>query len=140
MILVAGGMVITAVGLGDKGFKSVELRLLGPVIVLTGLTLIFIRLNIKHFICGVENSVRELLKRWRMVFWLQYPTSLPSTFRSSLCFDIMPFQFYKICISEFFFAASHPVSVLANYLVPVLTAQELRQCPVWENFTQGADL
>ena len=74
MILVAGGMVITAVGLGDKGFKSVELRLLGPVIVLTGLTLIFIRLNIKHFICGVENSVRELLKRWRMFFWLEYPT------------------------------------------------------------------
>ena len=34
MIMV--GLVITVVGLGDKGFKSIELRLVGPGIVLCG--------------------------------------------------------------------------------------------------------
>merc|ERR1712142_1060703 len=30
------GLVITVVGLGDKGFQSLELRLMGPIIVLCG--------------------------------------------------------------------------------------------------------
>lgn len=43
LTLMATGMVITAVGSGDKGFRSKELRLLGPVIILTGLSAALLR-------------------------------------------------------------------------------------------------
>ena len=34
--LIMVGLVITVVGLGDKGFQSMELRLMGPIVVLCG--------------------------------------------------------------------------------------------------------
>ena len=43
LALMATGMVITAVGSGDRGFRSRELRLLGPVIILTGLSAALLR-------------------------------------------------------------------------------------------------
>ena len=42
----ATGLVITAVGLGDKGFRSVELRMLGPGIVIAGVCLTTIRCKV----------------------------------------------------------------------------------------------
>lgn len=43
LVLAATGLVITAVGLGDKGFRSRELRLLGPGIMLSGVGLTMLR-------------------------------------------------------------------------------------------------
>ena len=43
LVLAATGLVITAVGLGDKGLRSRELRLLGPGIMLTGVSLVTLR-------------------------------------------------------------------------------------------------
>ena len=45
LVLAATGLVITAVGLGDKGFRSRELRLLGPGIMLSGFGLTILRCN-----------------------------------------------------------------------------------------------
>ena len=45
LVLAATGLVITAVGLGDKGFRSRELRLLGPGIVVSGVSLAILRCN-----------------------------------------------------------------------------------------------
>ena len=42
--MIAVGLVITVVGLGDKGFHSLELRLLGPIVVLSGLVLAIARI------------------------------------------------------------------------------------------------
>ena len=37
-------MIITFVGLGEKGFKTVELKLVGPVLVGGGVVLVFVRI------------------------------------------------------------------------------------------------
>ena len=42
-LLMFSGLVITAVGSGDKGFKSSELRILGPAIIVTGSVLAVLR-------------------------------------------------------------------------------------------------
>ena len=42
--MVAVGLVITVVGLGDKGFQTLELRIVGPSIVLCGAMLAGLRI------------------------------------------------------------------------------------------------
>ena len=42
--MVAVGLVITFVGVGDKGFKTVELQLIGPSLVGCGLCLALVRI------------------------------------------------------------------------------------------------
>ena len=42
--MVVLGLVITVVGLGDKGFQTLELRILGPSIVLCGAMLVGLRM------------------------------------------------------------------------------------------------
>ena len=42
--LVAVGLVITFVGLGEKGFRTVELQLVGPGLVLAGLVMTLLRI------------------------------------------------------------------------------------------------
>ena len=42
--LVAIGLIITFVGLGEKGFRTVELKLVGPVLVGGGVVLVFVRI------------------------------------------------------------------------------------------------
>ena len=44
MGLIMVGLVITIVGLGDKGFHSLELRLIGPIIVGCGVVVASVRI------------------------------------------------------------------------------------------------
>ena len=39
----AVGLIITFVGLGEKGFKTMQLRMIGPILVLTGMVMAVIR-------------------------------------------------------------------------------------------------
>ena len=50
--LVAIGLIITFVGLGEKGFRTVELKLVGPVLVGGGVVLVFVRI----MLCTVGTS------------------------------------------------------------------------------------
>ena len=50
--LVAIGLIITFVGLGEKGFKTVELKLVGPVLVVGGVVLVLVRI----MLCTVGTS------------------------------------------------------------------------------------
>jgi ABC-type proline/glycine betaine transport system permease subunit len=50
--LVAIGLIITFVGLGEKGFRTVELKLVGPVLVVGGVALVFVRI----MLCKVGTS------------------------------------------------------------------------------------
>ena len=43
-MLVAVGVVITSVGLGDRGFRTLELRMVGPCLTGLGLVLVSLRL------------------------------------------------------------------------------------------------
>ena len=61
LVLAATGLVITAVGLGDKGFKSRELRLLGPGIMLSGFGLAILRCSLK--LCVKLNFLINKMKR-----------------------------------------------------------------------------
>ena len=61
--MIAVGLVITVVGLGDKGFHSLELKLVGPIIVVCGGVLACVRIlmcTLPHTQCG---------KRW-CVCWV----------------------------------------------------------------------
>ena len=51
MGMMAIGMVITVVGLGDKGFYSLELQLMGPIIIVCGGVLACVRI----LLCVVPN-------------------------------------------------------------------------------------
>ena len=42
--IVAVGLVITCVGLGEKGFRTLELKLVGPCLVAGGVILILLRI------------------------------------------------------------------------------------------------
>ena len=50
--LVAIGLIITFVGLGEKGFRTVELKLVGPVLLVGGVVLVFVRI----MLCTVGTS------------------------------------------------------------------------------------
>ena len=50
--LVDKGLIITFVGLGEKGFRTVELKLVGPVLVVGGVFLVFVRI----MLCTVGTS------------------------------------------------------------------------------------
>ena len=41
--MVAIGLVLTVVGVGEKGFKTVEMKLLGPALLLVGAVLSILR-------------------------------------------------------------------------------------------------
>ena len=44
LCIAAVGLVITFVGLGEKGFKTIELKLVGPILVVCGLFLTLLQL------------------------------------------------------------------------------------------------
>ena len=53
--MVAIGLVITFVGLGDKGFKTLELKLIGPSLVGCGVFFALLRI----LFCTVPSSCRR---------------------------------------------------------------------------------
>ena len=60
--LVAVGLVITFVGLGEKGFKSIELKLVGPSLVTCGLFLVFLQIlycTLPLSVCGKSNARKD---------------------------------------------------------------------------------
>ena len=61
--MIAVGLVITVVGLGDKGFHSLELKLVGPVIVVCGGVLACVRI----LMCTLPHT--QCVKRW-CVCWV----------------------------------------------------------------------
>ena len=53
------GLIVTVVGLGDRGFKSRELRMVGPVTILCGSLLTLLRILICMIPCWTESDQRE---------------------------------------------------------------------------------
>ena len=60
--LVAVGLVITFVGLGEKGFKSIELKLVGPSLVTCGVFFVFLQIlycTLPLSVCGNTNARKD---------------------------------------------------------------------------------
>ena len=55
LIMASVGLVITFVGLGEKGFQTIELKLIGPSMVGCGLILVFLRI-IYFIIISIEKD------------------------------------------------------------------------------------
>ena len=63
--LVCVGLVITAVGVGEKGFTVVELQMVGPGIVLCGVGMIVGTIVVTY--CGRDSGDKDTLFRKRSV-------------------------------------------------------------------------
>ena len=60
---VAIGLIITFVGLGEKGFKTMQLRMIGPILVLTGMVMALIRvLSCTLPACYKKKELVEVVK------------------------------------------------------------------------------
>ena len=59
IILLMIGLILSVLGLGEKGFTSAELRMVGPVIVFTGLILALARIFSCAFNCSGLRHVKE---------------------------------------------------------------------------------
>ena len=59
--MISVGLIITFVGLGEKGFKTLELKLIGPSLVGCGVFFSLLRV----LFCTVPSCARSCIKRWR---------------------------------------------------------------------------
>jgi hypothetical protein len=85
--MVAIGLVITVVGLGDKGFKTIELKLVGPSLVGCGLFLAFLQVlyctlpcrGETHSAQNDESEEKQLSARNKTGYVFVKPTNMQHT-------------------------------------------------------------